>query len=108
MESSLQLLQSINDGINRLNIQFAVLNERMEQQQKAITELEEVRAEHASRIVELEKAEDKNGTARAAAWLAAISLAGMMIISAWDSWKANVDEQAKQAVKRAEVSNGNR
>lgn len=108
MESSIQLLKSINDGIVNLNVQFAVLNERMAQHQKAIAELEKHHDDHDDRLVELEKAEDKNGTARAAAWLAAISLAGMLFISAWDSWKANVDEQAKEAVKKAEASHGNR
>lgn len=100
---SLQLLTSINEGINKLNIQFAVLNERMEQQQRAIAELEEAHTDHAGRIVQLEKAEDKNGTARAAAWLAAISLAGMLIISAWDSWEARMQEKAAEAVKNAEA-----
>lgn len=97
---SLQLLKSINDGISHLNVQFAVLNERMAQQQEAIKELEASRSNHDNRIVELEKAEDKNGTARAAAWLAAISLAGMLIISAWDSWNARLDERAAEVVRR--------
>lgn len=102
-QHSVDLLRSINKGICELNVQMAVSNERMEQLQKADAEHQKALIDHADRIVVLEKAEDKNGTARAAAWLAAISLAGMLIISAWDSWEARVQEKAAEAVKNAEA-----
>lgn len=103
----IQLLQDIKDGVNLLNTQFAVLNERMEQQQRetlrAFAEIEklEVHCESiAVRVGNLESSESLNKTARGAAWVAAVSLAGMLIISAWDSWNLRLEEQAAESVRR--------
>lgn len=103
----IQLLQDIKDGVNLLNTQFAVLNERMEQQQRetlrAFAEIEklEVHCESiAARVGTLEGSEALNRTARGAAWVAAVSLAGMLIISAWDSWNLRLEEKAADVVRR--------
>lgn len=103
----IQLLQDIKDGVNLLNTQFAVLNERMEQQQRetlrAFAEIEKLEVDCdsiAARVGKLESSESLNKTARGAAWVAAVSLAGMLIISAWDSWNLRLEEQAAESVRR--------
>lgn len=97
------------EGFKELSVKIDLL---MERQSKLITMIElsnqaaafhkasldaahEHIREHDDAINSLLTAESENKKARKAVWLAAVSLAGMFLISAWDTFSERIISPAK-------------
>jgi hypothetical protein len=100
LSDHVQKLSAIHAQQGEILTQIALIHERQGQKQKDIEAIQEIQKGHAESLHRLDKAEDKNSTARAAAWVGAISLAGMLLISAWNSWQDHVETMAARAIEK--------